>query len=158
MKFTAIDIPTAKNRVAYNPETGLFHWLVSNRGHRRAGDLAGSANKRGYWFVKIDQVKYPAHRLAWALFYDVEPNGEIDHIDGDPSNNRILNLREATRQQNCQNLAASGVRYEADRGKWLARASRDGKAVNLGRFDTEAEALAARKTATHLFYGEFARK
>lgn len=158
MKFTPINIALAKERVSYDPATGRFHWLVSNRGHRRAGDLAGSVGRHGYKFVKIDQVKYPAHRLAWALFYDCEPQAEIDHIDGDPGNNQILNLREATRKQNCQNLAASGVRFEADRGKWLARATKDGKAVNLGRFDTEAEALAARRAAARLFYGEFARK
>jgi hypothetical protein len=100
---------------------------------------------------------YIAHRLAWALHYGEEPSLEIDHINGERSDNRIANLRLATRGENCKNVKAAGVRFEADRGKWLARICVDYKQMNLGRFATEQEARAAYAAAKVRYFGEFAR-
>lgn len=152
-----IDIALARERLTYDPETGVFVWRVSSRGHRKAGDLAGTTNKLGYRFIKIDQVKHLAHRLAWAMHFGVQSEKEIDHINGVRDDNRIINLREASRRQQCQNRGVSGVRYEADRNQWLARISIDGVETNLGRYDTEAEAKAVRDAFTRLCFGEFAR-
>lgn len=152
-----IDIATASKNVEYDPETGRFWWKVSKRGPRKAGDEAGSNGPDNCRYVKIEQKKYLAHRLAWALFYGEQPPVEIDHKDRDPSNNRILNLRAATRLQNCQNKGAEGIRFEEGRQRWLARINIDGKTKNLGRFKTREEALAVRIAAEKEIFGEFAR-
>lgn len=152
-----IDLAAARASVSYDPKTGQFIWLVNKRGHRRAGDVAGSIARCGYYRVKINQRTYLAHRLAWAMYYGAEPKGEIDHIDGDPMNNRIENLREATRAQNCQNVKAKGVRYESERGAWLARICVNYRQINLGRYKTKAEAQGAYHRACKEHRGRFAR-
>lgn len=152
-----IDIAAARRNVSYDPETGVFRWLISKRGPVKAGDVAGSIGAKGYWFVKIEQRKYMAGRLAWAMHHDEQPAHEIDHKDGNPLNNRISNLRPATRRQNAENVKGSGVRYEASRGKWLARICVDYQQINLGRFDTEAEASAVVRAAKLILRGEYAR-
>jgi hypothetical protein len=143
--------------VSYDPFTGLFRWKVTQRGHRKAGDIAGSMTGQGRWRVKINQVTYSAGRLAWVLFHRCEPKGEIDHIDGDPLNNSIKNLRDVTHLQNCQNIKARGVSFDPKRNKWLARICVDGVDRNLGRFDLEKDALTKYQEACELYRGEFAR-
>ena len=154
MKKYSIDVEHISTRLSYNPETGDFVWLVNNKGHRRAGDKAGHKNRRGYWIVKVDQVGYPAHRLAWAMYHGRDTDLEIDHIDGNPLNNRIDNLREATRAQNARNKKGSGVRF--DQGRWLARVGINYKTVYLGRYETKEEAVAAVNGARRAYSGEFA--
>lgn len=152
-----IDLDAARRNVRYDPETGQFFWLVSKRGPVKAGDRAGSIGAKGYLYVKIEQVKYAAARLAWAMYHNEQPPDEIDHRDGDRQNNQIRNLRPATRQQNAENVTGSGVRYEADRAKWLARITVRYKQLNLGRFDTEADARAAVNAAKLALRGDYAR-
>lgn len=152
-----MDLANLHRHLRYDPLTGVFSWRISKRGHRRAGDVAGSLTGKGYWRVKVCQVAYLAHRLAWAMHYGVEPAGEVDHRDGNPLNNRIANLRLATRQQNCENVKGAGVRFEAERGKWLARICVKRRQINLGRYDTEAEARAAYEAAKVAHRGDFAR-
>lgn len=151
-----IDIAAARRNVSYDPETGVFRWLVSKRGPVKAGDIAGSVGAKGYVFVKIEQKKYPAARLAWAMHYGEQPPPEVDHENRNRADNSIRNLRPATRQQNCDNVGGSGVRFEADRGKWLARICVDYEEINLGRFDTEGEALATVRAAKLTLRGEYA--
>lgn len=151
-----IDIEVVRASISYNSVTGVFRWLIDKRGHRRAGDIAGSS-RGGYWRVKINQRAYTGGRLAWALYYGRQPRGEVDHRDGNPSNNRISNLREATHLQNCQNIDARGIRFEQDRNKWLARIGFRGKQINLGRFAKEEDALRAYAEAAKKLRGEFVR-
>lgn len=157
MKRKPIDVDFLSTRLKYVPETGDFVWIVSNRGNRRAGDRAGSINGQGYWRIKVGQVTYMAHRLAWAMYHGRDSGLEIDHIDGDPLNNKIDNLREATRLQNCRNIKGSGVKYDESRRRWTARITVNYKSYNLGRYHTEAEAIAAVNAARILHFGEFAR-
>lgn len=156
MKKKPIDVEFLRTRLRYIPETGDFVWLVSNRGHRKAGDRAGSMNGQGYWRIKVDQITYLGHRLAWAMYYGQDTDLEIDHIDGDPLNNRIDNLREATRWENCSNVKGSGVNYDPKRKRWLARVTHNYKSINLGRFATFEEAKAAVDAAKRVYRGEFA--
>jgi hypothetical protein len=139
-----IDIAAARRNVRYDPETGFFYWLVDKRGPVKAGDRAGTVGAKGYLYVKIEQRKYAAARLAW------------DHKDRDRANNRISNLRLATRQQNAENVTGEGVRFEKDRQKWLARVTVEYHEINLGRYDTKAEALAAVNAAKQILRGEYA--
>lgn len=151
-----IDIPAARRNVSYDPETGIFRWLVSKRGPVKAGDVAGSLGPKGYWFVKIEQRKYAAARLAWAMHYNEQPPAEIDHRDRVRLHNAIANLRPATRQQNAENVDGSSVRYEADRKQWLARICVEYQEINLGRFASRAQALAAVNAAKLILRGDYA--
>lgn len=147
----------------YNPETGEFTWLVSRAGNAKAGYVAGFDNGDGYRKVRVDSHPYQAHRLAWLYIHGSWPNGHIDHINGNPSDNRIANLREATNSQNLQNRyrASSnsksrllGVSFDPKRGKWAAQIEVDGRCRFLGRYESADAAHAAylkAKAALHPF-------
>lgn len=92
--------------VAVSPEskTGLI-WTSTN-GKRRAGNPVGSTSN-GYWIVGFNKTTYPVHRVVWTVAHGPIPEGMvIDHIDGDPSNNNLSNLRLATSNQNGHNKRA----------------------------------------------------
>lgn len=149
----------------YSPETGEFVWKVGRRGPAKAGDVAGKINRQGYRQIKVRGVSYMAHRLAWLFVHGHLPTKELDHINRDPLDNRICNLREADRIDNCRNVGGwsnkasrlpLGVTFDRTRGKYMARASLDGVSKNLGRFDTAEDAALAAKKARREFYGVFA--
>lgn len=127
---------------------GLIWW----RRGRFAGKLAGGLNAQGYWTVNINYSHHRAHHIIWIVAYG-RTASEIDHIDGDRSNNAIANLREVTRTENLRNRGRSvannsgviGVNFQS--GKWRARIYVDRRAIELGRFDTIDEAIIARRTA-----------
>jgi hypothetical protein len=131
----------------YDHGTGVFTRRVS-RGPSRVGCIAGSKN-RGYLQIKVDGKIVLSHRLAWLAVYGEFPAGEIDHIDGDRSNNAIANLRVVTRSINMQNLHGPrrdnnsgflGVSWDGLKKKWLATIQLDGKQHFLGRFDIAKDA------------------
>ena len=94
------------------------------------------------------------HRAIWAMVYGYWPK-EVDHINGDPQDSRLENLREVTHRENCLNgrtrsrnaSGANGVNWDSSRNKWLVRIQTEYGARNCGRFDSFEEAVAARKTA-----------
>lgn len=134
----------------YDPETGVFTWRVACRG-TAAGDVAGCVIDGGYIRITIDKRFHRSHRLAWLYMTGTWPANDIDHIDGNPSNNALANLRDVTRSVNLQNRRAamghnttSGVLgVSSKRNKWRARIKVDGRHVSLGHFDTIEEAQAA---------------
>lgn len=159
-----VSVERLREAFAYDPTTGVLTWLISRRGQARPGDVAGCVN-HGYRVTKIDQQVLMVHRVAWALTHGRWPAADIDHIDGDPSNNRLSNLREATRGQNMQNRrgaqrnSRSGVigvwKAKKDLSKpWKAVIVVDRRAQHLGYFASKEEAssayLAAKK-AVHPF-------
>src|SRR5215467_9718529 len=93
-----------KSVLTYSPRTGLFKWRA-DCGHRFAGLPAGceAPPPECYVRIRIGPRYYKAHRLAWLYMYGRMPPELIDHIDGDPSNNRIRNLRLATLSESAQN-------------------------------------------------------
>ena len=137
---------TLKSLLDYNAETGWFHWR-ERRGSSHAGKLAGSLHSRGYIHISLFRKLHKAHRLAWLYVHGAWPDGEIDHINGVPNDNRICNLRVVTRSENMQNTRRlyKGVTFK--RGYWRARISLDRHQIFLGQFKNREDALAARRAA-----------
>lgn len=145
---TDIPIDLLRERLSYNPQTGILVWRSGGRWNRLRGKRAGSRNTDGYVVVamKIDGVRrfVYAHRIAFALVHGRWPADEIDHIKG--KSNRFANLREATHAQNMQNtwlkqLPQSGLRGVYRSGsRWQAKTQRNGKRIYLGSFATKQEA------------------
>lgn len=133
----------------YDPQTGLFTHKVN--GHKRkAGAVTGRLDTKGYVRVRLLGYEFKAHRLAWLLTYGMWPTAEIDHINGCPSDNRIMNLRDVSVAENGWNRAKAmrnnktGVLGVCEmNGKFVAQIGVDGKRVRLGAYDTVEEATAA---------------
>ena len=151
------------NLLTYDPETGVISWKV-NRGRVKAGDAAGYHHKGdNYIYVKIRPNRYPAHRLAWFLHYGRWPENVIDHINGNGSDNRLCNLREATISENMFNSRTpksntsgrKGVCYDKLNKKWMAYVGFDGRFINLGRYSTLEEADAAARAGREKFHKDF---
>jgi hypothetical protein len=140
-----------KDLLAYDLETGIFHWKVKPSKRFPAGMQAGS-NVHGYIRIHIKGKLYGAHRLAWLYVYGHHPSDQIDHINGNPSDNRISNLREADSVQNAQNrrrpqknnsTGLLGVAYDKTKNRYRARIYINGKRTYIGKFKTPEEAHAA---------------
>lgn len=144
----------------YDQVTGIFTWKET-RFRTRAGDIAGHTQADGYVTIRIDDRAYYGHRLAWTHVHGYWPKSRIDHKDGNPSNNQIENLREATQAQNMANALKqknnkSGVRgvcFDTSRNRWLAFISKK----HIGHFDTFEGAVNARKEAENNLHPEFRR-
>lgn len=134
----------------YNQETGVFTWRVPRYRKIKAGMQAGVIDGGGYVKMCIDYVQYRAHRLAWLYVHGKWPAGEIDHINGVRSDNRIANLRDVPsllNKQNRKNLhttAASGLPGAYRCGnKWRSQVSAPFGLVHLGTFETPQAAHSA---------------
>jgi hypothetical protein len=142
----------------YNPEDGEVRWKKRVSLQAVPGQLAGTISN-GYREVKVYGKLYKCHRIAWLLTHGEWPDGEIDHIDHNKSNNRVENLRLVDRIQNCRNRSRNrddgkcstkyglfGVR-RLPSGKWRADIGGGGKLKILGVFDDYFDAVCARKSA-----------
>lgn len=135
----------------YDLETGIFRWKVS-RGRAKKGSVAGSIHKgtrnSKYLHIRIDRKGYKAHRLAWLYVHGYFPENLIDHIDGNPLNNKLENLREASPVCNVQNSKMKknntsgipGVYFCKQRNKYKARMTIYGKEQYLGYSESLLEA------------------
>ena len=158
----------------YDPGTGEFRWRARPESHfrrneaeswnrRYVGKLAGGCRKDGYRWININQTKHYAHRIAWLLTYGDPAPSEIDHIDGDPSNNRLSNLRAASHQNNKLNSkvhrdSRTGIKGVYPLGsKFVVEVGFNGKHRHIGTFDTLEKAATARRQAAERMHGEFAR-
>lgn len=150
-------------RLHYSPDSGLFTWLKDTGGPKgKKGFVAGSLKSNGYVDIRFNGPIYRAHRLAWFYHYGKWPDGEIDHINGIKSDNRISNLREATRAESIRNIGRRNKNKTGFKGvgnvgnKWKARITFNGENIYLGLFDTPEDAHEAYcKAATNL-HGSFA--
>lgn len=155
-------ISELRDAISYCPDTGIMTWRIF-ASKRKPGDHAGAPDGHGYLHVGFKGRKYCAHRMAWAIYYGRWPLGVVDHINGVTTDNRIVNLREATVQQNSryQGIARNnktgfkGVSSRAS-GRFAATIYLNGKNVSLGVFGTKIEAALAYDKAARLHYGEFA--
>jgi HNH endonuclease/AP2 domain len=153
--------------VSYTPvEYGSsLTWIVT-RGRIRAGSIAGSVNcVTGYWRIKHNHKNLQAHRVVWYLHHQEWPSHEIDHINGNKNDNRIENLRIATRSQNLRNQSTpkknksghKNVSFDPAKNKWLVRLSVNGKNKSIGRFAEISDAINAAIAARNKYHGSFAR-
>jgi hypothetical protein len=152
--------------LTYDPETGFLVWNTRSDvppkwNGRYAGTIAGTSSKGRCVTLIIDGRHLKAHRAIWKMVHGRDPV-EIDHIDGDPQNNRMANLREATRSQNARNVRGrnaagyKGVSIHRDSGLWRARIRVEGKEIcEYHQTPTKAHAAYCRLARQH--YGEFAR-
>lgn len=150
----------------YNPETGVFK-RRSDRGGYAAGSIAGADNNLGYVILNVDRRRYLAHRLAWLYVHGRWPAADLDHKNMDRSDNRLCNLREATRGENMRNVRAhknnksglKGVSFDRRRKiiKWQASIKVLGARRWLGSFETPELAHAAYVDAARELHGDFMR-
>lgn len=154
----------------YDPLTGILTWkprlpsmfsseaMCDGWNKRYAGKQALTAKSDGYFIGAINGQMVKAHRVIWKLVYGSEIPF-IDHEDHNRSNNRLTNLREATRIQNQQNCrkkstnksGTTGVWWNESKQGWDAFIGLNGRKKNLGRFKTEQEAIQARADAEILY-------
>lgn len=147
----------------YNESNGNFYWRTNKSKRIRAGDLAGYTNEDGYKFIRIDNKLYREHRLAWIYMYG-EFSGEIDHIDNNPSNNKIENLRVCTSSQNKQNMrkrkdntsGVKGLHWYKAYNKWQVNLTVNGKTKFYGYYSDFFEACCVIHSNRNKIHGEFA--
>lgn len=150
----------------YDRRTGRLVWRhrPGARGDwnaRLAGRAAGS-KCNGRRRVALNGGSMLASRVIWKMFHGTEPD-VVDHVDGDPGNDRISNLRAATRAENARNSRRrgrsgfKGVHYAPRRRRWVARIHLDGRPKHLGCFHCPQDAHAAYARAARKHFGAFAR-
>jgi hypothetical protein len=164
-KALAIDVSLLGQLVNYDPESGALYWerrprnmFSSDRAHnawnaRYAGQRAGCTHGDDYTRIAFAGRLHMAHRVAWAAHHGEWPQGEIDHINGIKSDNRLSNLRVVSKTLNQRNTrsrrnnssGAQGVRCR--NGRWTAQIANNGKQLHLGSFDDAQAEIAARKAA-----------
>lgn len=144
-----------KELLHYAPETGVFTWVKATNRRICIGSIAGSVAGYRYRIIRICGKTHSAHRLAWLYIHGEFPEHDIDHINHDRHDNRIINLRSVTRGDNCRNRGYSprntsghiGVVFDKARGCWTSRLFYDGKQVHFMRHEKKADAIKARKKA-----------
>jgi hypothetical protein len=156
----------SKDRVRelFDYQDGNLIRKVSIQSRSRLGEKAGANSTRGVVIVSVDYKRYKAHRLIWLWHHGSLPP-VIDHIDGDPTNNRIENLRPATHATNMRNSKKprtntsgfKGVRFHKQRQKWTAQISVNNRSLYLGIYETPELAYAAYCAGAAEHHGEFAR-
>ncbi len=163
-KVNSLTIERLRECLSYDSNTGVFTWLLSGAGWVRPGDVAGWES-HGYRRIHIDKKYYYAHRIAWFYIHGEWPKEQIDHIDGDRCNNRIVNLRAATNSENAYNKKMTrrntsghkGVYFHKAAKKWTAMIRSKSGHIYLGLYKTKELAHAAYADAAMKYHGEFAR-
>ena len=153
----AITLERLKEALEYNRETGEFKRLLSTGARAKIGAVAGSKRNDGYVTIKLDKHRFYAHRLAWIFEHGKYPSGFIDHINGNTSDNRLCNLRDASPSVNSQNIrhatksSETGFLGVSPNGNgFMARINRRGITRYLGQFKTASDAAHAYITAKRI--------
>ena len=167
-----------KTALEYNPETGVFLWKVRPLNHfdnengmrafnsRLPGRVAGSIDTHGYIQIKINNILYLAHRLAWLYVYNEWPEFDIDHANRNRSDNRISNLRNGdgslnnynTKMYKNNSTGLKGVSKHKNNNRWQSNIGLNGKQVYLGIFDCPAAASFAYQIAADINFGGYCGK
>ena len=143
-----INVEEISKYIEYNSETGELTYINSGR-------VAKSLDKDGYNRVAILGKRWQAHRIAWALHYWEDPGEkQIDHINMDKLDNRIVNLRLATSSENKANMKCKGITRKGS--KWGAQTKYMGRNIWIGTYTCPLIAHLAYKDKMHELHGEFA--
>lgn len=154
-------IDEIRNTLDYDPLTGLLTWKVRRGGKATIGRIAGNATKRGHIHLKLNDISMKGHRVAWAIVHGRWPKKHLDHINGNPADNRIENLRECDDLLNNQNQRQAhsnnksgylGVHFAKSSKKFRAQIRFDGKKHLIGEFSTAEEAAEAYLLAKRRFH------
>jgi hypothetical protein len=155
----------------YDENSGRFtHKEISgrhpNRNVRFSGKFADCVlDKDGYRKLSAKEIgSVRAHRMAWIYYYGEQPPEIIDHINGDPADNKIKNLRAASKNQNRWNsthqnrnkLSQRGISLNGKNG-FRVRVTVNGQYHYIGRFKTLEEAIKRRDEAHKTLYGAYAK-
>lgn len=161
-KQERLSLSRAREVLAYNPETGLLTWMIT-QGKAIAGQQAGTETKGGYLSISIDGLRFPAHRLAWFIHHGEWPPNRLDHNDRNGRHNWISNLRPCDTAENAQNLGMLkrnktgfvGVSVRKATGQFRADICHRRRRITIGYFATAEEASAAykaEKARLHTFH------
>ena len=155
-----------KDLFQYNAKTGLLHWKIKCSWNVKIGNVAGTTKHwSNYIYIRFNNKSYPAHKLVWLYHYGIYPNGCIDHVNGIRNDNRIDNLRHATRAQNSQNMrifksntsGIKGVDWKKNTNKWRVRLQVNHKRIEIGSFYCLDLAELVANEARTKYHKEFAR-
>lgn len=143
-----------RRQLMYNPWTGVFYWKIRSANRIHIGDIAGCF-KDDYISIRINNILYPAHRLAWFYVYGYMPENDIDHIDRIKHHNWIKNLREVSKICNARNTGnrknnksgVKGVSWNKNTGKWRSEIMINKKSKHLGVNEDFDEAVCIRLAA-----------
>ena len=153
-----------KNLLHYDADTGVFTWVYT-RPKCPKNAVAGWRCKDGYTMICLDYRIYRAHRLAWLYVYGYIPE-YIDHINNIKDDNRLVNLRPATKQQNAFNTKIStsntskvkNVSWSKSKSKWKSYIKLNGKQIHLGYTIDFFEACCMSLSAISKYHKEFSYK
>lgn len=178
MRRQGPDPSVLRQVLRYEPETGKLFWLARPEAmfarhsdfvrwnKRFAGKQAFCAPVgQEYLGGRVLGAKYFSHRVAWAVHYGEWPASDVDHVNGQRSDNRIANLRLATRAENARNRGANynspskmvGVSRHTHSQKWRARITVGGRRISLGLFESSIDAARARNSAAAALGDPFCR-
>lgn len=161
--LTEIEIPRLKEVFDADFDKGVLYWKVKLAYRVKVGSVAGTKRPTGHLIVQIFGKDIYVHRILWAMYHNEWPTGFLDHINRNPSDNRIANLRIATKQQNAANidkpsknnkLGVKGVSIHAKTKKYRATISDNGKMIHLGLFTDIENARMAYVAASNRIHGE----
>jgi hypothetical protein len=139
---SGLTVERLKSLLKYDPQTGFFAWLADRGRKPTAGKIAGHRQPKS-WVIRVDGRLYGANRLAWLFMHGTWPAQVIDHINGNPHDNRIENLRDVSHTVNLQNQRKAncdsqtgllGVSPFQDR--FAAHIKVNGRVKYLGLFST----------------------
>lgn len=137
-----------KEVIAYNRDTGEMTWRVTTSNKSIKGSAVGSVNENRV-SVRVLGNRTRLHRLAWLYEYGYLPDTDIDHIDTNPKNNAISNLRLASRKQNSENVRLPnknnqagfrGVFFSKKDNLFIAKITNNYKSITVGYFKTAEDA------------------
>jgi len=137
-----------KEVLRYEPESGKWFWIKTSKYRKsnlgkEAGCVSKSGNLKGRRSINVRGKLYLASRLAWLYMTGKWPKHMIDHMDGNPSNDKWENLRDIRRGENVRNSMKRGYTWCNDRSKWRVRYRLNGKLNHIGYFNCQLDARAA---------------
>lgn len=148
-----------KELIHYDKDSGVFTWKVDRQNIAKKGMVAGSSASDNYLVLTLFNKQYKAHRIAWMYEYGHFPKDNIDHINGNKKDNRIINLRDVTSLINHKNMSIdkrnksgkTGVTWHKLSKKWITNISVDKRLVHLGYFENIEDAIKVRQEAENKY-------